>query len=146
MTILAMLFVVAGLTLLPVTAYAEGAWSPMTSGTTGALFGVWGSSGTDVFAVGVVNIISHYDGSNWTPMALPTGALLGGVWGSSGTDVFAVGLLPDAFQRILHYDGVNWSVINSGSGARLRSVWGTSSSDVFAVGDSGSILYYDGSN
>ena len=32
--------------------YNGSAWSAMTSGTTNSLNGVWGSSGSDVFAVG----------------------------------------------------------------------------------------------
>ena len=38
-------------------------WSPMVSGTTEALFDVWGSSATDVAASG--NIVLHYQGSSW---------------------------------------------------------------------------------
>jgi hypothetical protein len=44
------------------------AWTSMESGTTATLYGVWGSTGTDVFAVGTVGSILHYDGSIWTEM------------------------------------------------------------------------------
>jgi hypothetical protein len=69
------------------------------------LWGVWGSSGSDVFAVGGLwgscGTIVHYDGTTWTVM--DSGALfpLFGVWGSSGSDVFAVGW----GGTILHYRG-----------------------------------------
>jgi len=36
---------------IPITAFSA-EWTPMTSGTTNPLYGVWGSSGSDVFAVG----------------------------------------------------------------------------------------------
>jgi hypothetical protein len=55
------------------------------------LYGVWGSSGSDVFAVGDYGTIVHYDGSSWSSMSSGTGNGLDGVWGSSGSDVFAVG-------------------------------------------------------
>ena len=71
---------------------AEGAdWSAMTSGTTYDLNSIWGSSGTDVFAVGDSGIIVHYDGVDWSIMGSGATYNLNGVWGSSGTDVFTVG-------------------------------------------------------
>ena len=62
---------------------------------------VWGSLGTNVFAVGGSTIL-HYDGLIWSSMKSGTGITLNGIWGSSGTDVFAVG---DS-GVILHYDGL----------------------------------------
>ena len=52
-------------------AAALGGWSFMDTGVTNALNGVWGSSATDVFAVGTLGTILHYDGktkSAWTAM------------------------------------------------------------------------------
>ena len=113
----------------------------MTSGTTNVLYGVWGSSATDVFAVGDSGTILHYDGSAWSAMSSGTTNDLAGVWGSSATDVFAVG----AGGTILHYDGSAWSAMSSGTTNDLAGVWGSSATDVFAVGDGGTILHYDGS-
>jgi hypothetical protein len=57
--------------LSPVTVYSG--WSPMTSGTTQTLRGIWGSSGSDVFAVGNSGTILHYDGTvTTTSTVLPT--------------------------------------------------------------------------
>jgi hypothetical protein len=52
--------------LFPGQALADSSleWSPMTSGTTNDLNGVWGSSSSDVFAVGYNGTILHYDGSS----------------------------------------------------------------------------------
>jgi hypothetical protein len=110
----------------------------MSSGTTKRLSGVWGSSGSDVFAVG--GTILHYDGTDWSPMSSGTTQSLSGVgvWGSSGSDVFAVG------GTILHYDGSEWSDMSSGTTAGLWDVWGSSGGDVFAVGSYGTILHYGG--
>jgi len=50
---------------------AQAEWTPMDSGTTNALRGVWGSSATDVFAVGIGGVILYYDGNpegSWSPM------------------------------------------------------------------------------
>jgi hypothetical protein len=91
------------LVLWPAGAQAGGAeweWqNPLP--TNNSLQGVWGSSGSDVFAVGSGGTILHYDGTGWSAMSSGTNGLLGGVWGSSGSDVFAVGL----HGTILHYGG-----------------------------------------
>lgn len=64
-------------------------WSPMVIPPTVYLHDVWGTSATDVYAVGVSTIL-HYDGTAWTEVrhAQPR---FNGVWGSSPIDVFAVG-------------------------------------------------------
>jgi hypothetical protein len=56
----------------------------------GVLHEIWGSSASDVFAVGDDGVIVHFDGSQWTSTK-PTGKGLIGVWGFSPGDVFAVG-------------------------------------------------------
>src|SRR5512136_2582018 len=73
--------------------------------------GVWGSSSSDIFAVGSLGKIVHYDGSSWQSMSSGTGHLFRGVWGTSSSDVFAVG----SVGTILHYDGNTWSSMSAGS-------------------------------
>ena len=60
-------------------------------GVTLAGYGVWGSSSTNVYAVGHSGRIFHYDGTSWSRMVSGTSETLNGVWGNSGTDVYAVG-------------------------------------------------------
>jgi hypothetical protein len=105
---------------------------------------VWGSSRSDVFAVGYSGQIIHYDGSIWSKMNSGTTDRLTGVWGSSDSDVFAVGYAVGQGGIILHYDGSAWSVISSETTHNLSGAWGSSGSDVFAVGSFGTILHYDG--
>ena len=47
-------------------------WQLMLSGTLMRLWGVWGSSRQDVFAVGSGGIILHYNGVSWRPMVSGT--------------------------------------------------------------------------
>jgi len=127
----------------------------MNSGTTQTLYGIWGSSGSDVFAVGYGGTILHYDGSVWSSMTSGTTHTLHGIWGSSGSDVFAVGN-----TTILHYSGptlITWSSssipynctqihVNPSVWActSVNAIWGSSPTDVFAVGDWNSIDHFNG--
>lgn len=45
-------------------------------------FGIWGSSGSNVFAVGESGTIVHYDTTSWSPMMSGSTENLHGVWGS----------------------------------------------------------------
>jgi len=78
----------------------------MLSGTTSPLMAVWGSSGSDVFAVGMNGIILHYDGTSWNAMSSGIIKYLSSVWGSSPNDVFVVGY----GGAILHYGPKTWHV------------------------------------
>jgi hypothetical protein len=63
-TVLAVLFAIAA-------DYAKADWQTMSSENTSGLSGVWGSSGTDVFAVGNGGTILHYNGNSdgsWSAM------------------------------------------------------------------------------
>ena len=122
------------------TACAGPVWTAMSSGTTQYLNSVWGSSGSDVFAVGGGGAIQHYNGTTWSSMTSGTTAWLYAVWGSSGSDVFAVG----GAGTILHYNGTTWSSMSSGTTGTIYSVWGSSGSDVFAADFGGTILHYNG--
>ncbi|MFC2000483.1 nuclear transport factor 2 family protein [Chloroflexota bacterium] len=104
------------------TPTAGGTWSEMSSGTTSDLCGIWGSSSTDVFAVGYDGTILHYDGISWSAMAsAPTNnSVLRNAWGSSSSDVFVVGFS----GKIFHYNGTSWSAMDSGTTTHL---YGTTS-------------------
>jgi photosystem II stability/assembly factor-like uncharacterized protein len=119
-----------------------GEWVQTESGTTNVLYGVWGTSASNVYAAAYDGIL-HYDGTSWSPEQLPGTAGYGGIWGSASDDIYAIG----RNGNILHYDGTQWSSVDqSVTTSYLRGVWGSSETDVFVVGGSGTILHYDGSN
>jgi hypothetical protein len=109
----------------------------------GGFFGLWGSSATDVYAVGdTVDAASarhpsaaRWNGSEWLPVGLPSiaGLALADVWGSSDLDVYAVG---SAGGRgvVLHFDGEIWSLVLDEPHVGFARVGGTSSSDVWVTG------------
>ena len=74
----------------------------MTLGVPSSTFyAIWGSSSTDVYAVGDGGTILHYDGNTWSNMPSGTSDTLSAVWGSSSSDVYTVG----TNGIILHYSG-----------------------------------------
>jgi hypothetical protein len=109
----------------------------------GGFFGLWGSSATDVYAVGDTvdaGSVRHpsagrWNGSAWLPVGLPSvaGLSLSDVWGSSDLDVYAVG---SAAGRgvVLHFNGETWSVVLDEPHVGFVRVGGTTSSDVWVTG------------
>lgn len=118
-----------------------GSWNMMTSGTTNDLSSVWGTAGTDIYAVGNSGTIRHFDGSNWKPLGGGITNDLKGVWGVDSGNVFVVGNA----GTILRYNGSTWSLMSSGTTNDLNSIWGVDNGNVYAVGNAGTILRYNGS-
>jgi len=112
--------------------------NPMPQGN--VFLSVWGKSNNNIFAVGAMGAIFHYDGSKWTMMDSGTKNLLRSICEVSENNIFAVG----NYGTILRYDGNTWTTIPSDA-TWFYSVWGNSASDVFMVGEMGKIFHYDGS-
>lgn len=107
------------------------------------LLDVWGRTGDDIFAVGSLGTIFHYDGTGWVKMASGTTNNLYAIWGDEMSgEAFAVGQK----GTIVHHDGTAWSVMPpvAPSGVALYGVWGSGPQDVWAVGGAGTIVHYNG--
>jgi hypothetical protein len=103
--------------------------------------GIWGSSATDVFVVGDMGAIVHWDGTQWIKMKVSFQSKLRAVAGSSAAEVFAVGD-GGAIER---YTGAGWAEPLMASGAsQLRDLWVAAPDELYAVGDTGSsaIFHY----
>lgn len=136
---------------------STGASVRMPAPGTETLFGVWGTSDRDVWAVGGnlnagasdrVGVIWHFDGTSWSNVTLPAEVtawvVLYKVWGNGTNDVWACG----ANGTTLHYDGTSWSLVAVPTEARgpLFTVHGRGATR-YAVGGnaSGIVLENDGS-
>lgn len=126
-------------------------WEATSTGVDAPLWGAWGASGSDVWAVGgdaVAGppVIVHFDGQAWSEVAVPAldrdAKALFKVWGTGPSDVHAVG---DA-GVVLHFDGQAWTQLGSGTGSDLISLWGSGPDDIVAVGgrSNGVLARYDG--
>jgi len=64
-------------------------WTSMTNGETPYLINVWGSSETDVYAVGQYGTLLFYNGNKWSSIQSGTANDLFDIWGTSGREIFA---------------------------------------------------------
>jgi hypothetical protein len=121
--------------------YLNGVWTQLATLPTPAAYAIWGSSPTDVYAVGYNGVIEHYDGVSWAAQPSGTIEALYGVWGAGANDVYVCG----SNGTLLHYDGSTWHHMTSNVGDDLLGISGTSHSDVFAAGRN-TTLHYNGAN
>jgi len=107
---------------------------------------LWGSSGTDVYAVGYehdttsVGRVLHYDGISWEEVLITEEyARFNAVWGSGADDVY----VGESGGYLYRFDGDGWSHVEV-PGYGLYSISGRSATDVIAVGYLGTVVRYDG--
>lgn len=106
---------------------------------------VWGSSPTDVWAVGGtagVSTIVRWDGTDWSLVPTSAPQVLTGISGTSSTDIWAVG----RGGTILRWNGSTWASVPSGTTEVLNAVWASSPSDAWAVGQNGVIRRWNGTS
>ncbi len=122
------------------------------------MFSLWGSSPTDIWAVGHAQgsdlSMWHYDGTSWQKDPSRLSSNLMSVYGFAQNDVWA----SDAPGRgVYHYDGQQWSVVydynNPGTYLLATNIWGDSPNNIFVAGAidtvangnyKGVVLHFDG--
>jgi len=87
--------------------YVAGQWTQLPAPPVIYVAGIWASSPTDIWTVGVGTGASHFDGAQWSPLLPTVGATA--VWGGASDDVYAVGLSGTNGALIAHYDGTTWT-------------------------------------
>jgi hypothetical protein len=105
------------------------------------LFSVWGSSATDVWAVGQPGVILHWDGAAWDLQTIE-GHVFTDVWGTAANNVFAVGHA----GVIYRFNGSTWSRMESGSEENFYAVGTGPYNEIYACGERGNVRRLDGSS
>lgn len=111
-----------------------------TPSETPIVFGIWGSSASDVLAVGglgrAAGFVWRFDGTSWSELALPAdfgGQSLFKVWGTGPGDAWIVG----TDGAVLHWDGSALRTVDAGTTRTLFTVHAIDGA-VAAVGGAGS--------
>jgi hypothetical protein len=119
-------------------------WQVVTPApTTADLRGIWGSSATDVYAVG--DTVLHWNGSAWTPItALGVEAgpppAFNAVSGHGPNDVWIVGGdQTNSYGEAVHWDGSRFTPVDASQVRTLNGVY-TDGTTILAVGDVGRTL------
>ena len=117
-------------------------WLKFSNMTFNTINAVWGSSATNIFAVGSLGTILTFNGTSWSLLTPSITTLdLFCVWGSSTENVYVGGYT----GKLLRYNGLAWKTVSLGTSQTLKSIWGSSASDVYATGSEGTIIHFDGS-
>jgi len=132
---------------------ADGDFVETTTPTDVQLWGVWGPSADQIYAVGgdAANpdgepVLIEWNGSEWSAIELPDLdreiRALFKIWGTGPNDVFAVG----QSGVIIHFDGTEWTQQRAGTTEDVISLWGTGPDDIVAVGGraNGLVARWDG--
>lgn len=133
----------AVITVAPPPTTAVNVWSSMPN-TAGSnyIWSVWGTSPTNVFAVGGGATTMRFNGTVWSAMTNPATGDVRSVWGPDSAHVYAVG--GNGF--ILQQSGAtSWAAMTSPTTVQLFGLWGSGPTDAFAVGTGGTVVHNNGS-
>ncbi len=122
-------------------------WRSEPAPTDQDLWGVWGSSTSDVWAVGGDATVLHDTGNGFEPVPLPDMERPGvrvffKVWGSGADDVYIVGQQ----GAVLRWNGTALEELQVGVSEDLIGIWGTGPDRIVTVGGrrSGAAALWDG--
>ncbi len=116
-------------------------WTKTTAPTSQNLWGVWGATNDDLWAVGGNGrsdgdaTILRYDGASWSEVTIPelekaNVRAFFKVWGTSSDNVYMVG----QNGAVLHWDGSALTEQLVGASDDLIALWGTGPDEIVAVG------------
>jgi hypothetical protein len=119
----------------------------------GRFHSCWGTSSSDMYAVGDGGTILHFDGSTWTKMQSGTTYNITDIWGTADNNIWAAGYHQSINSSVLlHFDGSTWKPIDlSLFGPNIISysigeAWTCDSAGHHKAYASGSFLYRNSDN
>jgi hypothetical protein len=107
-------------------------WGQISNSSNQHLYGVWGSSATNVWFVGNYGTVLHYTGtSTLAAVSIGTTERLTGIFGFSANDIYICG----HYGILYHYNGSVWSQISTPSiNFSFGGMFGIASNDLYLVG------------
>lgn len=105
-------------------------------------YGIAGSSGSDIWAVGDAGTVWQSAGGSWQAQSSGLTTTFGSVSAYDLQNVWAAGLA----GALLRYNGTYFSPVNIGTNNPLGAVLAVGASDVWVVGSGGGSWHYTGSN
>ena len=102
-------------------------------------YDVYGTSANDVWVVGNLGMMYHYDGATWRRDDLGTQKAITCLYGASDGSVFAAGYGGSVWRNA----GSGWTGMSTGTSKDLYGM-GLYKGDLHAVGQDGAALRYDG--
>ncbi|MCS7180673.1 MAG: hypothetical protein NZ891_04910, partial [bacterium] len=127
-------------------------WNVMTFEDASYLYGIYGTSGNNIWACGENGRIIRFDGNRWNREDI------GINWGGLGIDISNLPTFYNIYIDnsnnvwvvgsggiILRYNGTTWSRVYTSLEVNLYGIWGIGNT-FYVVGEAGTILKYDGIN
>lgn len=116
---------------------ASASWEIVQEDRPEALLSIWGTSASDIWAVGADTrdgsgpVVLHHDGTSWTRRPTgQTGGVLWWVFGFAGGPVYTGG----EGGVILRLDGDTFTPMTTPGTGTVFGIWGASPDDMWAVG------------
>ena len=149
---------VMGIMLLCMTG-VQAAFAGWTNATppisTKTLNAIWGTSPSDVYAVGDTGTILHYNGTDWSAEPSNTTGQLLSIWGSSPANIYVVGneetgvnratlLRKKTIGTIWEFEEAVDYITQAPFDYNLTTVWGLSASKVYVSDVFGDPYVFDG--
>ena len=118
------------------------AWTTASNTLPGTVFGLWGSSATDIWAGGWTNAdqgaMWHFDGTSWSEVDLGFSGSFESIWGSCPGDFWAASSDQSGnVHKLWHYDGTAWSIVSNLTPGLMT---GSSPDDIWMTGPTSSML------
>lgn len=115
-----------------------GVWTVSATGKSANLRGVDGSSATNIWAVGDISVLLHWDGTAWESESSDSVATLNAVFVPDAESAIAVGNAGTA----LKFNGKKWNILATDTNQNMYAVHGVSGSNAWGTGDAGLAMQY----
>lgn len=138
--------------------YNGSTWATIPEARWRTFYDVYGTSSSNVFAVGADGLIMRYNGTTWTaqrfngttvanePLYAPVNPArkyaLRALWGLPAQN-FTVTVGDSG--TVLYHDGTTWTDFSVATNAALTDVWGTDYNNFYATTSDGRLLRWNGS-